>query len=336
MIKSSANSQPFKVAIVQHAPVFLNLEESLRKAEMLIEEAANLGASVIAFPETWLPGYPVWLDFAPEAALWDSQPAKALYRRLADNSITIPGEHLDRLLAAARDTGTYLVMGAHERRGGTLYNTMVLASNDGQTYQIHRKLMPTYTERLVWGRGDGSTLGVVSTAHGNLGGLICWEHWMPLARAAMHTQHETVHVAQWPAVKELHHLASRHYAFEGQCFVLAAGSVLSHTDVLEGLWSLGKPDAGALALLESMPGQGDDLILKGGSAVISPDTSYIQGPLLDQPGILCAKLEPERITEGHLTLDTAGHYSRPDVFCLQVNDRPQEQVSFAAQGVEDP
>ena len=267
----------------------------MQKACTLIAEAANLGARIIAFPETWLPGYPVWLDFAPEAALWDSQPAKVLYRHLAHNSISIPGQHLERLLAAARDTGTYLVMGAHERLGATLYNTMIFAGRDGHSYQIHRKLMPTYTERLVWGRGDGSTLGVMATEYGNLGGLICWEHWMPLARAAMHARHETVHVAQWPAVKELHQLASRHYAFEGQCFVLAAGSVLSHADVLDGFRSLGEPDGGALALLESMPGEGTDLILRGGSAIIAPDTSYIQGPLLDQKAILCAELQPERL-----------------------------------------
>ena len=327
---------PFKVAIVQDAPVFLNLEGSLRKACTLIEQAANLGARMIAFPETWLPGYPVWLDYAPEAAIWDHQPAKVLYRHLADNAISIPGEHLDRLLAMARDSGTYLVMGAHELLGGTLYNTMIFVASDGQSFQVHRKLMPTYTERLVWGRGDGSTLGVISTEHGNLGGLICWEHWMPLARAAMHARHETVHVAQWPAVKELHQLASRHYAFEGQCFVLAAGSILSHADVLDGFQSLGKPDAGARALLESMPGQGADLILNGGSAIIGPDTGYIQGPLFDQPGILCVELQPERLTEGHLALDSAGHYSRPDVFHLTVNDQAQEQVSFAGEREEAP
>ena len=335
-MRSSASAHPFKAAIVQHAPVFLNLEESLRKACALIEQAANLGAGVIAFPETWLPGYPVWLDYAPGAALWDNQSAKVLYRHLVNNSISVPGKHFDKLLAIARDTGTYVVMGAHERLGATLYNTMIFIASDGQSYQVHRKLMPTYTERLVWGRGDGSTMGVLSTEHGNLGGLICWEHWMPLARAAMHAQHETVHIAQWPAVKELHQLASRHYAFEGQCFVLAAGSVLSHADVLDGFRSLGEPDAGALALLEAMPGQDADLILRGGSAIIAPDSSYIQGPHFNEPSILCAEIQPERLAEGHLVLDTAGHYSRPDVFHLTVNDRPQETVSFAAQGENNP
>ena len=165
-MRSSASSHPFKAAIIQHAPVFLNLEESLRVACALIEQAANLGASVIAFPETWLPGYPVWLDYAPGAALWDNQPARALYRHLVNNSLSIPGRQLDKLLAIAGDTGTCVIMGAHERLGATLYNTMIFLASDGKSFQVHRKLMPTYTERLVWGRGDGSTLGVMSTGHG--------------------------------------------------------------------------------------------------------------------------------------------------------------------------
>jgi len=240
-VNSTVEHSNFKVAIVQHSPVFLNLAESTDKACLLIEEAANGGAQVIAFPETWLPGYPVWLDYAPRAALWDYGPAKALYRLLADNSMVLPGKELSSLLAAARRTGTYIIMGIHERAGGTLYNTMLFVSKDGQTFLPHRKLMPTYTERLVWGRGDGSTLHVMDSEYGNLGGLICWEHWMPLARAAMHAKEETLHIAQWPAVRDLHHLASRHYAFEGQCYVLAAGSVLSRGQMLDGVRSLGQP-----------------------------------------------------------------------------------------------
>jgi predicted amidohydrolase len=318
------------VAIVQHAPVFLNLEESLAKACLLVEEAAGAGANVVVFPETWLPGYPVWLDYAPGAALWDHAPAKMLYRLLVENSLTVPGRHLGKLREIARRTGAYLVMGAHERVDGTLYNTMIFLHRDGQRFQIHRKLVPTYTERLLWGRGDGSTLGVMSSEYGNLGGLICWEHWMPLARAAMHAQNETLHVAQWPAVRELHHIASRHYAFEGQCFVLAAGSVLSRGEILDGYRSLEQTEGRALELLEAMTGQDTDLVLSGGSAVIAPDASYLEGPVFDQALILYAEIHPGRITEGHLVLDTQGHYSRPDVFHLEVNDQPQTGVSFAS------
>jgi predicted amidohydrolase len=173
-MSSRDKSGPFTVAVIQHAPVFLNLEESLEKARNLIEEAANQGAKVIVFPETWLPGYPVWLDSSPKAALWDYPPAKALYQLLVENSICIPGKHLDQLLAIGRKTGTYIVMGAHERLEGSLYNTMIHVSRDGKELQVHRKLMPTYTERMIWGRGDGSTLSVLNTEYGILGGLICW------------------------------------------------------------------------------------------------------------------------------------------------------------------
>jgi predicted amidohydrolase len=323
---------PFNLAAIQHAPVFLNVDESLDKACLLVEQAAGHGAQVIVFPETWLPGYPVWLDVSPRAALWDHAPAKALYRLLVQNSVTVPGKHLDRLLALAQRTGTYIVMGAHERLGGTLYNTMIYVDRDGEAYNLHRKLLPTYTERLIWGRGDGSTLSVLNTAYGNLGGLICWEHWMPLARAAMHAQHETIHVAQWPGVKDLHQLASRHYAFEGQCFVIAAGCVLSRGEIIAGFESLGQPENEALELLEAIPGEENDLILRGGSAVIAPDAEYLTGPVLDEPCIIYADIQPARIAEGHLFLDTQGHYSRPDVFHLAVNDRPGSNVTFQSAG----
>ena len=323
---------PFKVAVVQHAPVFLNLEASLDKACALIEEAARGGAQVIAFPETWLPGYPVWLDYAPRAGLWDHPPAKALYRLLFENALAIDqptgGRHIGRLLSVAQRTGTYLVMGIHERAGGTIYNTILYLCPDGKSFQIHRKLIPTYTERLVWGRGDGSTLAVVETDYGNLGGLVCWEHWMPLARAAMHAQHEILHVAQWPAARELHQLASRHYAFEGQCFVLVAGSVLSRAEILAGFHSLGQPQNEAVEILESIPGDDTELLLNGGSGVLAPDASYIAGPVVDDAAIVYAEIEPGRIAEGHLTLDTEGHYSRPDIFHLEVNAQPQTNVSF--------
>jgi len=321
-------SEPFTVAIIQHPPVFLNIEESIKKACSLIEEAKDKGANLIAFPETWLPGYPVWLDFSPRAALWDYPPAKALYRTLVENSVTIPGRHLKKLLEIAKKTSTYVIMGAHERGGGTLYNTMIFIDKTGN-FNIHRKLMPTYTERLIWGQGDGSTLTVVPTAYGNVGGLICWEHWMPLTRAAMHAQYETVHVAQWPMVKDLHHIASRHYAFEGQCFVLAAGCIIKKGEVIEGFNSHKTPDKKAAELLEAMPGGDNTFLLKGGSAVIAPDTEYIKEPVLNSC-ILYASIDLDRITEGRLFLDTVGHYSRPDVFHLTVNTTPQHNVTFAS------
>jgi predicted amidohydrolase len=144
----------------------------------------------------------------------------------------------------------------------------------------------------------------------------------------MHAQYEILHVAQWPSVRELHQLASRHYAFEGQCFVIAVGCVLSRGEMMEGFHSLGQPDSEAVELLEAIPGEDKDLILTGGSAVIAPDSDYLEGPVFDESCILYAEIQPERITEGRLVLDTDGHYSRPDVFHLEVNDQPQSNVTF--------
>ena len=313
-----------RVALIQEPPVFLNLKESLSKAVGLARKCASEGAEIIVFPETWIPGYPVWLDDAPEAALWDHPPAKRLFGYLFENSVEIPGEDLDVLAKSARETGAYIVAGVHERDGASLYNTTIIISPDG-SYKSHRKLTPTYTERLVWGVGDGSTLETVETPFGTLGGLICWEHWLPLARAAMHAKHEVIHTAQYPTVHERHQIASRHYAFEGQCFVLASGSVLSKDEALEGFDSLGAGDSEVRELLASMR---KDRLLRGGSAVIAPDISYVTEPLFDDASTVFADLDLSMVNQGRLLLDTDGHYSRPDVFQLTVNTRKNRNVEF--------
>ena len=316
------------LAIVQEAPVFLNLAASIEKAEGHIRDAAAKGANIIAFAECWLPGYPVWLDFAPRAAIWDDAGAKALYRLLAENSVVAGDDHLARLQKVSNETGAFIVMGTHERAGNTLYNTTFTFSPGAAAPQPHRKLVPTYTERLVWGRGDGSTLAVTDTPWGVLGSLICWEHWMPLARAAMHAKSETVHIAQWPVVKDMHQVASRHYAFEGRCAVAAAGSIMSKGDIMDGFKSLGANEAQAQAMLESMPGGAGELIHNGGSAIVAADGSYITEPLFDTPGIIIGEVDLASQREAAQTLDTNGHYSRPDVFELTVNTSPQAGVKF--------
>jgi predicted amidohydrolase len=317
-----------KAAVVQHPPVFLNLEQSMEKAVALVEEAADHGARVVAFPETWLTGYPLWLDAAPAAGFWDHPPAKALYRLLVENALTVPGEHLDRLMGVAGKTGACVVMGAHERSSGTLYNALILIGSDGTRFKVRRKLVPTYTERMVWGRGDGSTLEALDTEYGPLGGMICWEHWMPLARAAMHNRCESIHVAQWPSVHDVHQLASRHYAFEGRCFVLASGCVLKKEEMLEGYRSLKVPGDEGFELLESVPSGDEDLLLTGGTAVIGPDGGYLAGPVFGDATIVYADLELERITELKMSLDVDGHYSRPDVFHLEVDTRAKTNVDW--------
>ncbi|MFN2456354.1 MAG: carbon-nitrogen hydrolase family protein, partial [Pyrinomonadaceae bacterium] len=223
-------SEQIVVGVVQASPVFMDLEASLTKATTLIGEAAGKGAKLVAFGETWLPGYPAWLDHCPEAALWNHEPTKEVFARLRQNSLVVSGREAKMLAEVAADFNLTLVIGINERvdsgpGNGTLYNSLLTFGSDGKLLNHHRKLVPTYTERLVWGQGDGAGLEAVDTPAGRVGGLICWEHWMPLARHALHVSGEQIHVAVWPKVDEMHQLACRHYAFEARCFVLAAGLI---------------------------------------------------------------------------------------------------------------
>jgi nitrilase len=318
------------ICTVQQAPVFLNLSASVDLAVSIIEEAANNGAKLIVFPETWLPGYPVWLDYAPRAAIWDEPGATALFGILFDNSIRLNDAHADRLQAAADDAQVNVVMGANERIEGTIYNSILYFVPDIPV-TTHRKLMPTYSERMVWGRGDGSTLAVVETKQGRIGGLICWEHWMPLARAAMHELAEDIHVALWPYVKEMNLVASRHYAFEGRCIVVAAGCLLNLSQAIEGCESVGSADGQAAADMLREIGESADLpLLRGGSAVIAPDGSFISEP--DQTGskLVYTTVNLDQRRNELLTMDVSGHYSRPDVFQLRVDTSVHANVRFIA------
>lgn len=300
-----------KVAAVQAAPVYMNLERSLERALLLIAEAAELGAKLVVFPETWLPGYPAWLDCCRDVALWDHEPTKKVFARLMENSVVIPSPVTEALADAAREHQVVLNISAHERvtQGagrGTLYNTMLTFGSDGSLLNRHRKIMPTYTERLIWGEGDGTSLKAVDTEAGRVGGLICWEHWMPLARHVLHVSGEDIHIAAWPQVKEMNLVASRHYAFEGRCFVIACGAVMKSSELppeLEPIESLKDPDA---------------LVLDGGSAIIAPDGSLLAGPVFGEETILTADLDLSRIAEESLSLDVTGHYHRPDLFDVKV------------------
>jgi nitrilase len=296
-----------RVAAVQSSPVYLDLDRSVAKALSLIAEAARLGAALVVFPETWLPGYPAWLDCCRDVALWDHEPTKKVFARLMENSVVVPGPVSEALAAAAREHQVVLNISAHERvregaGRGTLYNTMLTFGSDGSLLNRHRKIMPTYTERLIWGEGDGTSLKAVDTQAGRVGGLICWEHWMPLARHVLHVSGEDIHVAAWPQVKEMNLVASRHYAFEGRCFVIACGAVMKAREL--------PPELEPIAALQDH----DALVLNGGSAIIAPDGSLLSGPVFDEETILTADLDLSRIAEESLTLDVTGHYYRPDLF----------------------
>src|SRR5258708_7340113 len=307
-LQPAADSKRARVAIAQFAPVYLDKRASLAKALALIQQAAKRDAQLVAFGESWLPGYPAWLDVCPSVALWENASVKDIFAKLRNNSITVPGEEVNALSEAARDLKIAIVIGASERvdagpGNGTLYNSLLTISEDGQLRNHHRKLVPTYTERLVWGNGDGRGLEAVSTSVGRIGGLICWEHWMPLARMAMHNSGEHVHVAVWPTVHELHQLASRHYAFEGRCFVLAVGLMMPAADVPREL-PRGAPQTSA----------DDQWIERGGSAIIGPDSHYVVQPVFNREELIVADLDFMQIDREFMTLDVSGHYARPDLF----------------------
>jgi nitrilase len=311
-----------KIAIVQAAPIPFAVGDGLAKAHALASDAIAAGADVIAFGETFIGGYPIWLDEAPDAALWDNPGTKALHRLLLEHAILEGDPRLAPLQTLADDTGALISIGMHQRRRSSLYNNQLLIRPHVAPLN-HRKLVPTHGERLVWARGDGSTLAVHRAEWGNVGSLICWEHWMPLARAAMHAQQEAVHIASWPTVRESHAIASRHYAFEGRCFVLAAGLVQWRDDLLDGLRRVGG-DADGEALLRTIP---EGQRIHGQSLIAAPD-----GRILAQAGTgeetIYADIDLADIGAALAALDTDGHYSRPDVFELRVNREAHEGVVF--------
>ncbi|HLL83560.1 MAG TPA: carbon-nitrogen hydrolase family protein [Longimicrobium sp.] len=295
------------VAIAQ-AEVAPDLAAGLQRTAELAREAAGRGAQLVAFPETWLPGYPAWLDVCRDAALWDHAPTKAVFARMARDSVAIPGPAADALAAAAREAAITMVVGVSERveagpGRGTLFNSLLTFAPDGRLLNHHRKLVPTYTERLVWGPGDAEGLRAVDTPAARVGGLVCWEHWMPLARQAMHDSGEDVHVAVWPTAHEMHQVASRQYAFEGRCFVLAVGGLMRASALPPEL----EPHPGRIA-------SPDDWVLRGGSAVIGPDGRYVVEPVYDEPRLIVAELDLGRIREESMTLDVTGHYARTELF----------------------
>ena len=301
-----------RVAAVQAAPILLDLDATTDKAIDLIARAAARGARLVAMGESWLPGYPAWLDLCPGSAYWNHPPAKKTFARLMANSVRIPGPETARLGRACRKHGVVLVLGVHERveggpGHGTLFNTQIVFGPDGRIHSTHRKLMPTFAERLVWGQGDGSGLDAVPTPIGRVGSLICWEHWMPLARQAVHRSGEQIHVAVWPSVHDLHQMASRHYAFEGRCFVLAVGQILRVRDLPK--------EMEIPADLSRTP---DRLLYNGGTAVYGPDGGLVAPPVYDREEIVIADLDLARIAEEAMALDVTGHYDRPDVFEFRV------------------
>jgi len=310
------------VAVVQAAPIPLDFTAGIDKAVSLAREVIDNGARVVAFGETYLGGYPLWLDEAPGAALWDHPGTRALHAIMLEQAVVANDERLLPLQELADASGAIISIGAHERVRRSLVNNQ-MTFRPGLPVLDHRKLVPTHGERLIWARGDGSTLGVHEAEWGRLGTLICWEHWMPLARAAMHNLGEDVHIAAWPTVRESHQIASRHYAMEGRCFVLAAGLVQVKDDLLDGLERVGGCDV-ARELLEAVP---LEILNHGGSLIAAPNTRVI-AQAGEGEETLFAELDLAEVAKGLANLDTDGHYARPDVFELAVDTREKGGVTW--------
>lgn len=317
----------FRAAAVQAAPAFLDLDAGVDKTVSLIAEAAASGAQLVAFPETWLPGYPwfIWLD----SPAWGMQ----FVQRYVDNSLEYGSSQAEKIAAAAREHGVTVALGLSERSGGSLYMGQWIIGADGETIARRRKLKPTHVERTVFGEGDGSDLSVYDTPLGRMGALNCWEHLQPLTKYAMYAQNEQVHIGAWPSFSvyrggayalgpEVNTAASRIYAVEGGCFVVAPCATVS-------------PEMIDLLCTDDTKRQ---LLLPGGgfARIFAPDGQQMHQELPeDAEGIVYADLDLGMISLAKAAADPAGHYSRPDVTRLLLNRTPGDRVvSFSTPGVE--
>jgi nitrilase len=302
---------PVKVACVQAEPVILDRDATLDKLAALTGEAAGEGAQLVVFPETFVSVYPS-STWARALAGWADPRAKAAFAQLARSAVEVPGPAADRLGAIAREHGVWLVTGVNETdpaRNGTVYNALLYHAPDGSLALRHRKLVPTNHERLVWGQGDGGGLRALETPLGRIGGLICWENYMPLARFALYESGIEIYVASTADDAEAWQSTLVHIARESRSFVVAPCHFQRAASY--------PADFPLRDLIEQY-----DLISHGGSAVLAPDGSYLAGPLYDEEGILYAELDPERLLEERQRFDAAGHYHRPDV--LQLTVTPNE------------
>ena len=308
--------QKVKAAAVQAEPVVLDREATVDKACRLVAEAAGKGARLIVFPETFIPCYINSGIWGRGMANFGSERAKRAWSRLWRNSVEIPSPATEILCRAAKQAGAVVVMGLNEREAGpgSLYNTILFIGSDGKILGKHRKLVPTSHERMIHGPGDGSTLSVFDTTAGRIGGLICWENWMPLARYALYDMKEQIHVAPNADDREIFLVNARNTAVEGGVFVISVCAVMRK-----------KSFPAEFELQEELATAPEQLQV-GGSAIIGPDGEFLAGPLWKEEGILYAELDLGRCVEERLLLDVAGHYARPDVLSLRFDRSPRQMV----------
>ena len=302
-----------KVAVVQASPVLFDREKTLQKTCGLIRDVSAKGVRLILFPEAFIPAYPRGLGFGTVIGSRTAQ-GRRTFERYWANAVEVPGPATEILGEAAREAGIYLAIGVIERENrfgcGTLYCTLLYFGPDGRLMGKHRKLKPTGSERLIWGEGDGSTMPVFDTEMGRLGGLICWENYMPLARMAMYGKGVEIYLAPTADQRDTWHCTLRHIACEGRCFVLGCNQ-FNTVDMF--------PED--LEILEDLKGQ-PEILCRGGSTIISPLGEVLAGPLYDQEGVLYADLNMAEIAQGKFDFDVVGHYARADVFKLLVNEQP--------------
>ena len=308
-----------KVAVIQAASVIFDKDASIEKACDLIEKAGKNGSKIVLLPEAFIPGYPRGFTFGMKIGS-RNQEGRALWKRYWENSIETSGPEVKKLGKAAKDSGVFLSIGVIERDGvsggETLYCSMLYFSPDGELIGKHRKLKPTGSERLIWGEGDGSTMAAFSTEFGKIGGLICWENYMPLARMAMYGQGVEIYLAPTADSRETWQATMRHIACEGRCFVLGCNQFVTK-DMYQS----------NLETVEELSDQ-PDVMCRGGSVIVAPSGEVIAGPLWDEEGVLYADLDMDEITKAKVDFDVVGHYARPDVFQLHINRDPQQSIIF--------
>ena len=310
------------VAVVQAAPVLFDREASVDKACRLTAEAAAQGAQLILFPEAYIPAYPRGLSFGTVVGSRSAE-GRQMWQRYWANCVDVPSPATKALGAAAREAHAYVAIGVVERdtcaSRATLYCSLLTFDPQGRLIGVHRKLKPTGSERLIWGEGDGSSLIVLDTSLGKVGGLICWENYMPLARMALYGQGVEIYLAPTADARDAWQATLRHIACEGRCFVLGCNQFVIKSMV---------PD--------DLPGRADlsdqpEVMCRGGSAIVSPLGDVIAGPLYDAEGILYAVLDMGEIVRSRFDFDVVGHYARPDVLQLRVNDKPAPSVVYTAE-----
>jgi nitrilase len=313
----------FKAAVVQASPVVFDRDRTLAKAEALAADAARKGASLVVFPEAFVSAYPRGLDFGAVVGARTDE-GRDDFRRYWESSVDVPGPAVDALGRIARTHRLFLVMGVVERDGGTLYCTVLFFALDGSYLGKHRKVMPTASERLVWGFGDGSTMPVFDTPLGKLGAVICWENYLPLMRAAMYAKGIELYCAPTADPRDSWIASMRHIAVEGRCFVLACNQFNRRRDFP--------------ADYRSRLGDDPDMVMsRGGSCIVDPFGNLLAGPEVNGEAVLVAEIDRAQILRGKYDLDVVGHYARPDIFQLHVDERPRRPVTVhRAEDAEAP